>query len=360
VENQTLKGLVLSGGKGTRLRPLTHTAAKQLVPVANQPILFYVLRNLADAGIRNVGMIISPDTGKAIQEAVQDGKDWGINVEYILQEEPLGLAHAVKVAQPFLGMSPFVMYLGDNLIGSSIGQFRDAFQRSKADATILLKEVNTPSDFGNAEIDKAGRVIRLVEKPKEPKSNLALVGIYFFSPKIHEAIDQIQPSGRGELEITDAIQWMADHGGEVIGRRLDGWWIDTGKKDDLLTANTVVLDSWVERQISGEVDERSQVSGRVRLGKGSRIINTQMRGPVVIGEGVCIEGSFIGPFTSIADGCRILDSVVEHCVILENATIDHIDRLEDSLVGKGSRVMKSQGKSHAYRLLIGDDSEVLL
>ena len=356
----TIKGLVLSGGKGTRLRPLTYTAAKQLVPVANQPILFYVLKNLADAGIRNVGMIISPETGKAIQDAVRDGKDWGIHVEYILQEEPLGLAHAVKVAKPFLGVSPFVMYLGDNLIGSSIVKFRDAFERARADATILLKEVDAPSNFGNAEIDKAGRVIRLVEKPKEPKSNLALVGIYFFSPKIYQAIEEIKPSARGELEITDAIQWLLDHGDEVIGHRLDGWWIDTGKKDDLLTANTVVLDSWVQRDISGEIDERSKVGGRVRLGKGSRIINTQVRGPVVIGESVYIESSFIGPFTSIADGCRIVNSVVEHCVVLENATIDQIDRLEDSLVGKGSRVMRSQGKSHAYRLLIGDDSEVLL
>ena len=360
MDDRTIKGLVLSGGKGTRLRPLTYTAAKQLVPVANQPILFYVLQNLTDAGIRDVGIIIAPDTGKAIQDAVRDGNNWGIHVEYILQQEPLGLAHAVKVARPFLGMNPFVMYLGDNLIGSSITQFRDAFEISKADASILLKEVETPANFGNAEIDETGRVIRLVEKPKEPKSNLALVGIYFFSPKIHEAIDQIRPSWRGELEITDAIQWLLDQGAEVKGHRVEGWWLDTGKKDDLLTANTVVLDSWVQRQISGEVDADSQVNGRVRLGKGSRIINTQVRGPVVIGEDVRIEGSFIGPFTSIADKCRILHSAVEHCVILENATIDHIDRLEDSLVGKGSRVMKSQGKSHAYRLLIGDDSEVLL
>jgi len=360
VRDRSIKALVLSGGKGTRLRPLTYTAAKQLVPVANQPILFYVLQNLADAEIRSVGMIISPETGKAIQDAVGDGSDWGLNVEYILQEEPLGLAHAVKVAKPFLGMNPFVMYLGDNLIGSSITKFREEFENSQPDASILLKEVDNPANFGNAEIDETGRVIRLVEKPKEPKSNLALVGIYFFSSKIHEAIDRIQPSHRGELEITDAIQWLLDQGAEVNGHRVEGWWLDTGKKDDLLTANTVVLDSWVQRQISGDIDADSQVSGRVRMGKGSRIINTQVRGPVVIGDGVVIEGSFIGPFTSIADKCRVLHSAVEHCVILENATIDHIDRLEDSVVGKGSRVMKLQGKSHAYRLLIGDDSEVLL
>jgi glucose-1-phosphate thymidylyltransferase len=360
VPDRIIKGLVLSGGKGTRLRPLTYTGAKQLVPVANQPILFYVLKNLADAGIQDVGIIISPDTGEAIRDAVRDGDDWGINVEYIVQEEPLGLAHAVKIARPFLGSHPFVMYLGDNLIGSGIGPFREAFEKSSADATILLKEVDTPANFGNAEMDQAGRVIRLVEKPKDPKSNLALVGIYFFSPKIHAAIDEIRPSWRGELEITDAIQRLLDNAGEVIGHRLTGWWLDTGKKDDLLTANTVVLDTWAEREICGEIDEDSHVSGRVRLGKGSRIINSQVRGPVVIGESVHVERSFIGPFTSIANGCRILDSVVEHCVVLEKATIERIDRLEDSLVGKGSRVMKSQGKSHAYRLMIGDDSEVLL
>ncbi len=360
MESQTLKGLILSGGRGTRLRPLTYTAAKQLVPVANKPILFYVLDYLAMAGVRDVGVIISPETGKAIQDAVGDGENWGIEVEYILQQEPMGLAHAVKVARPFLGMNPFVMYLGDNLIGSGIAEFQKRFEESKPDATILLKEVDTPSSFGIAEIDGDGRVIRLVEKPKNPKSNLALVGIYFFSAKIHKAIDQIQPSWRGELEITDAIQLLLDQGGKVIGHRLEGWWLDTGKKDDLLTANTTVLDSWIQRQISGEVDAQSQVSGRVQLGKGSRIINSQVRGPVVIGQDVLIEGSFIGPFTSIADRCRIQDSVVEHCVVLENSSIQHVDRLEDSLIGKGSCVTKSQGNHHAYRLMIGDDSEVLL
>jgi len=360
MESQTLKGLVLSGGRGTRLKPLTYTAAKQLVPVANRPILFYVLDNLAAAGIREVGMIISPETGKAIQDAVGDGKNWGIEVEYILQQEPMGLAHAVKVARPFLGMSPFVMYLGDNLIGSGIAEFQKRFEESKSDATILLKEVDTPSSFGIAEIDGDGRVVRLVEKPRNPKSNLALVGIYFFSPKIHEAIDVIQPSWRGELEITDAIQWLVEQGRKVITHCLTGWWLDTGKKDDLLTANRVVLDEWIQRQISGEVDGRSHVSGRVQLGKDSRIIDSTVRGPVVIGENVHIEGSFIGPFTSVASGCRVLNSAVEHCVVLENSTIEHVDRLEDSLVGKRCRVMKSEGNHHAHRLLIGDDSEVLL
>ena len=357
---QAVKGLVLSGGKGTRLRPLTHTAAKQLVPVANRPILYYVLDNLLEAGIRDVGIIISPETGKAIQAAVGNGEAWDINVQYILQDEPLGLAHAVKVARSFLGTEPFVMYLGDNLIGSGIGGFCETFKKSNADASILLKEVENPSSFGIAEVNGQGQVCRLVEKPENPRSNLALVGIYFFSPKIHDAIERIQPSARGELEITDAIQELLQQGFNVLSHRLDSWWLDTGKKDDLLTANSIVLDECVKRQILGKVDEESQVSGRVRLGKGSTVTRTTIRGPVVVGDNVTIEHSFIGPFTSIGNGCRILSSVMEHCVLLENARIEHVDRLEDSLVGKGSAVIKNRGNHQAYRLMIGDDSEVLV
>ena len=360
MKSAELKGLVLSGGRGTRLRPLTYTAAKQLVPVANRPILYYVLDNLSEAGIRDVGMIISPETGNAIQDAVEDGSRWGIKVQYIPQDEPLGLAHAVKVARAFLGKSPFIMYLGDNLIGSGIRGFCDSFEKSKADATILLKEVSNPSSFGIAEVNGAGHVLRLVEKPREPRSNLALVGIYFFSSKIHEAIDRIRPSPRGELEITDAIQELLEQGRNVLSHQLDGWWLDTGKKDDLLTANSVVLDEWVKRHVVGEVDGESQVSGRVRLGKGSKVIRSTIRGPVVIGDNVQVEGSFVGPFTSIGNGCRILSSVMEHCVLLENARIENVDRLEDSLVGKGSSVIKNRGNHQAYRLMIGDDSEVLV
>lgn len=357
---QKLKGLVLSGGRGTRLRPLTHTAAKQLVPVGNRPILFYVLDNLQKAGVVDVGIVISPETGNAIREAVGDGGAWGMRVEYIEQKEPLGLAHAVKTAQPYLADDSFVMYLGDNLIGSGIKTFRDDFERSGVSASILLKEVENPSSFGIAEIDANQRVVRLVEKPKEPKSNLALVGIYFFTRAIHDAIATIKPSWRGELEITDAIQALLEKGSHVLSHRISAWWLDTGKKDDLLTANTVVLDEWVQRRIDGEIDGQSQVTGRVQLGKGSRIENSTVRGPVVIGEDVTIEGSFVGPFTSIGAGCRIRSSVLEHCVLLENTRVEFVDRLEDSLIGKNSSVIKDHKSRQAYRLSIGDDCEVLL
>jgi glucose-1-phosphate thymidylyltransferase len=360
VMSSKLKGLVLSGGRGTRLRPLTHTAAKQLVPVGNRPILFHVLDNLKNAGVDDVGIVISPETGNAVRDAVGDGKSWGMRIEYILQSEPLGLAHAVKIAQPYLGADSFVMYLGDNLIGAGIRDYRDRFEESGAQASILLKTVENPSSFGIAEVDDQQRVIRLVEKPKEPKSNFALVGIYFFKPEIHQAISRISPSWRGELEITDAIQGLLDGGGEVLSDRVEAWWLDTGKKDDLLTANTVVLDEWVTRRIEGEINPQSQVTGRVQLGHGSRVVNSTVRGPVVIGDNVSVENSFVGPFTSIGNGCRIVSSVLEHCVLLEGARIEHVDRLEDSLIGKNSVVLKDHTSRQAYRLMIGDDSEVLL
>ncbi len=355
-----LKGLILSGGRGTRLRPLTHTAAKQLVPVANRPILFHVLDNLQKAAVNDVGIVISPETGQAIRDAVGDGSAWGMKVSFIEQAEPLGLAHAVKVARPYLGADSFVMYLGDNLIGSGIEAFRDEFEKSGAVSSILLKEVDNPSSFGIAEVDDQQRVLSLVEKPKEPKSNLALVGIYFFTEKIHGAIDSIKPSWRGELEITDAIQLLLSQGCKVLSHRIDAWWLDTGKKDDLLTANTVVLDEWVQRKIDGEIDGASQVTGRVQLGKGSRVIGSTIRGPVVIGDDVLVENSFVGPFTSIGNGCRIISSVLEHCLLLEGARVENVDRLEDSLLGKNSAVVREQKSRQGYRLMIGDDSEVLL
>lgn len=354
-----MKGLILSGGKGTRLRPLTHTAAKQLVPVANKPILFYVIENLARAGIADLGVIISPETGDLVQEAVGDGSRWGVTITYILQDQPAGLAHAVKIARPFLNDSPFVMYLGDNLISSSIAAFLQDFTREALDALVLLKEVDNPGQFGIAELDDRGKLLRLVEKPQEPPSNLALVGVYFFTPAIHPVIDTLKPSWRGELEITDAIQSLLASGKRVDWRRLGGWWLDTGKKDDLLTANTQVLDAWSEREILGEMDSDSQVTGRVSIGQGTRVVNSTIRGPAAIGVGCFIKDSFIGPFTSIGDDSRVEASVIEHSVILAGAVIAHVDRLEDSLLGRNARVAR-HNRQRSLQLLLGDDAVVEL
>jgi glucose-1-phosphate thymidylyltransferase len=353
-----MKALILSGGRGTRLRPITYTGAKQLVPVANRPILFYVLDNIAQVGISEVAMVISPETGDEIRHAVGSGDRWQLKIEYILQERPGGLAHAVRTARPFLAESPFVMYLGDNLIGCGIGAFINRFESSRSDAVIVLKAVEDPSQFGVAEIGAHGRLMRLLEKPKEPPSNLALIGVYVFSPKIHAAIEQLTPSARGELEITDAIQKLIDWHCAVDTSILDAWWLDTGKKDDLLAANTVVLDQWLKADIQGEVDSSSRVSGRVKIGPGSKIANSKIRGPVTIGEGVTIDDSFIGPYSSIGDGTQIHQSVVEHCVVLEYCTINRVDRLEDSVLGKRVTVSANQGPYKAFRLLVGDHSVI--
>jgi glucose-1-phosphate thymidylyltransferase len=353
----TMKGLVLSGGRGTRLRPITHTAAKQLVPVANKPILFYVLENLAAAGITDVGIVIAPETGAAIRDAVGDGIALGIRPTWILQDQPLGLAHAVQTAQPFLGDAPFVMYLGDNLIGTRITRFTEEFAASDAAAQILLKPVPNPSAFGIATVDGNGRVIRLVEKPKDPPSDLALVGVYFFRPAVHAAIAAIRPSARGELEITDAIQRLLDTGARVDACVVDEWWLDTGKKDDLLAANTTVLDSWCERRIAGDVDATSDVQGRVDVGPGTVIRNSRIRGPVAIGPGCEITDSFIGPFTSIGSESRIVSSTVQHAVLLERCRVTGVDRIEDSLLGRDV-VVRSRGAKGVLRVSLGDDSEV--
>lgn len=355
-----MKALVLSGGQGTRLRPITYTGAKQLVPVANRPILFYVLDNIARTGISEVGIVISPQTGDEIRIAVGAGDRWGLKIQYIVQDQPGGLAHAVKIARSFLGDSPFVMYLGDNLIGCDIDAFVGQFQSSAPAALILLKAVDDPSRFGVAEIDQDRRVIRLIEKPKDPPSNLALVGVYVFSPRIHHAIDAISPSLRGELEITDAIQKLLDWKLPVESHIIEGWWLDTGKKDDLLAANTAILDDWVKRDIQGEVDAESQVTGRVQIALGARIIKCTVRGPVVIGEGAIIEHSFVGPYSSIGHGAHIKDSVIEHCVLLENCRIVGIDRLEDSVLGKNVEVVANHARHKAVRLMLGEDSKVEL
>lgn len=355
-----MKALILAGGTGTRLKPITHTVAKQLLPVANKPILFYVLGQIIESGITDIGIIVSPDTGDRIKEAITDGSKWQAKITYILQPEPLGLAHAVETAGDFLGNSSFLMFLGDNLIQGGVKAFVDEFNTLRCDALVLLKEVSDPRFFGVAELDSSGKVVRLVEKPKEPKSNLALVGAYLFTPEIHKAIAQIKPSWRGELEITDAIQKLFDLGKTVQSHFLKGWWLDTGKKDDLLEANRVVLDDLLQLSIKGDVDSKSQVAGRVEIREGVKVEGSTVRGPVSIAEGCQIRNSLIGPFTSIGAGTIIEDSSIEHSVILENSHIYRIERLVDSVIGRGVEFKKSDERFRAIKLFVGDDSRIEL
>lgn len=357
-----MKALILSGGKGTRLRPLTYTGAKQLVPVANKPILWYGIEEMVAAGITDIGIIISPETGTEVKNKTGDGERFGANITYILQDQPAGLAHAVKVARTFLADSPFIMYLGDNLIQpGDLSYFLQKFTQQQPEALILLREVVNPSAFGVAKVDHTGRVLELIEKPKVPPSNLALVGVYFFSPIIHEAINRIQPSNRGELEITDGIQCLIDHEKQVIACKLDGWWLDTGKKDDLLEANRLILDTYLKASNLGEVDSKSQIIGRVKIGSNSQIINCTIRGPVVIGKNCYLENCFIGPYSSIADNTKLIDTDLEHSVILEGAKIIGINqRIIDSVIGQRAQLTVAPRRPKALRFLIGDDCQIEL
>lgn len=353
------KALVLCGGKGTRLRPLTYTLPKQLIPVANRPVVHYVMDHLCAAGIREVGVIVAPDTREQIQDALASNP-WDFSFTFLLQEQPLGLAHTILVAREFIDRHPFIMYLGDNLVGTGLAPLIELFRQHHADAVILLKEVPDPRQFGVAVLDGGGRLQRLVEKPTEPPSNLALVGVYIFAPTVLEAVQAIRPSWRGELEITDAIQWMLQAGRRVLGERLLSWWLDCGKKDDLLEANRVVLDEWLQREVSGAVDGASRLSGRVRIEEGAVVERSEIRGPVLVAAGARIEDSFVGPYTSVGRGCTISRSSLEHCVLLDGARIDGIRRLEDSVLGRHANVCRDPARHEALRLLIGDDSEVVL
>lgn len=356
-----MKALILSGGKGTRLRPLTYTGAKQLVPVANKPILWYGIESIVSVGITDIGIVISPETGPEVQAKTGNGDRFGAKITYILQDQPAGLAHAVKIAQPFLGDDPFVMYLGDNVIQSDLTPFLQQFRDRQLDSLILLRQVPNPSAFGVAQVDERGRVLALIEKPKHPPSNLALVGIYFFGAEIHQAIARIQPSARGELEITDAIQNLIDRDRAVESCNLDGWWLDTGKKDDLLEANRVILDMGLQPHNLGEVDERSQVIGRVEIGPGTRVVDCTIRGPVVIGDNCHLEHCYIGPYSSIADGAKIRNVDLDHSVVLQGADIADIpQRIVDSVIGQRARLSAAPQRPKALRFMIGDDSQVEL
>ncbi|MEU9391026.1 glucose-1-phosphate thymidylyltransferase [Streptomyces sp. NPDC048324] len=351
-----MKALLLSGGSGTRLRPITHTSAKQLVPVANKPVLFYGLEAIAQAGITEVGIVVG-DTAEEIRAAVGDGSAFGLDVTYIPQSAPLGLAHAVLIAREFLGEDDFVMYLGDNFVVGGITSLVDAFRAERPDARILLTRVADPSAFGVAQLDDSGRVVGLEEKPPQPRSDLALVGVYLFTPAVHEAVRAIKPSGRGELEITDALQWMIDAGRDVRSTTISGYWKDTGNVTDMLEVNRSVLEG-LEGRIDGTVDGLSELIGRVRVGAGAQVTGSRIVGPVVIGANTVIADSYVGPFTSIAEDCRIEDSEIEYSIVLRDSSVRGVGRVEASLIGRNVEVTPAPRKPAAHRLVLGDHSKV--
>jgi glucose-1-phosphate thymidylyltransferase len=356
-----MKALILAGGAGTRLRPITHTRAKQLVPVANKPILFYGIEAMVDAGITEIGVIVG-DTRDEVMAALGDGSAFGAEITYIGQDEPLGLAHCVLIARDFLGDDEFVMYLGDNLLEQDLGAFVSAFAAARTGeapptAQILLKQVPDPHRFGIATLDSEGHVVALVEKPDDPPSDLALVGVYLFDPTIHEAVAAIEPSARGELEITDAIQWLIDTGRRVRCELLTGWWIDTGKLTPLLEANRLLLEK-LDRRIDGAVDDRSVLDGRVAVAEGAEIVNSTIRGPVAIGAGTRVVDSFIGPFSAVGNRCEVVNSEIEHSVVMDDSKVIDIPRLEDSLIGSDAVVARSKQRPRALRLMVGDHCQI--
>ena len=357
----TVKALILAGGAGTRLRPITYTRAKQLVPVANKPILFYGIEAMVDAGITEIGVIVG-DTREEVMEALGDGTQFGAAITYVTQDEPLGLAHCVLIAKDFLGDDDFVMYLGDNLLEQDLAAFTAAFERERSgttapDAQILLKQVPDPHRFGIATLDSEGSVVKLIEKPVDPPSDLALVGVYLFNSTIHEAVAAIEPSPRGELEITDAIQWLVDQGRRVRCELLAGWWIDTGKLTPLLEANRLLLER-IDTQIDGDVDESSVIDGRVHIAGGARIINSTIHGPVSVGPDTEIRDALIGPFSAIGARCSVTSSEVEHSVIMDNSIISDIPRLEGSLIGSHAKVIRTARKPRSLQLMVGDHCQI--
>ncbi len=355
---EPLKGLILSGGRGTRLRPITYTSAKQLVPVANKPVLFYGLEAMASAGIEEVGIIIAPETGEEIRATAGDGERFGLRITYIVQGEPLGLAHAVLTAEPFLGDSSFVMYLGDNLLQGGIDEFVADFREHAPDALILLTPVPDPENYGVAEL-RDGAVAQLREKPPDPATDLALVGVYMFTARIHHAARTIAPSARGELEITDAIQHIVDAGGRVEPHVVRGWWKDTGRLEDMLAANRLVLDT-VEARVEGELID-TQVDGRVVVEPGATLERSTVRGPAIIGAGARLTDAYVGPYTAVGEGCVIRNAEVEHSILLSGSSVcDLAGRMESSLLGRQASVSRSERQPRASRFMVGDNSEIWL
>jgi glucose-1-phosphate thymidylyltransferase len=354
----TLKGLVICGGKGSRLRPFTYTGAKQMVPIANKPILFYAIDQLVEAGIREITIIVSPETGDQVRREAGDGSRFGAQIDYIEQLKPGGIAQAVGLGRERMAASPFVTFLGDNFITRGIVPFVRAFEASDADAAIFLKHVADPTQFGVAEFE-GERLVRVVEKPAAPSSDLAVIGSYMFTDRVWDAIDSIHPSARGELEITDTIQWLLDNSSKVQAEVVEGEWIDTGKHDDLLAANRIVLETLPDNRGGGTVDEASTLHGRVVLESGCTIVNSVISGPAIIGEHTRIENSYIGPFTSIDRDCEIVESEIAGSVVLESTTIKHLGhRIEHSLIGRNVELMGDDRKPRGFQLILGDFSRV--
>ncbi len=351
-----MKALITAGGHGTRLRPITHTQNKHLIPIANKLMLDYALDYVREAGITEVGIIINAGD-KSIEEAFGKGVDRGLNITYITQGAPLGLAHVVKISKEFIGEEPFVFYLGDNILVGGIKRFIDDFNRNGSNCHLVLSRVPDPNRFGVAQVE-GERIVSIEEKPEVPKSDLAVTGIYIYDSHIFEAVNNIAPSKRGELEISDAHQYLLDKGYIVSFSEITGWWKDTGKPSDLLEANRLVLDNLVDRRL-GDVDNQSSVSGRVNLGRDVKIIRSNIRGPVIIGDNTVIENAYIGPYTAIGRNCRIVSSEVEFSIIMDYCKIENITRrIEASLLGNDVRILRARKKPSTHRFMLGDQSRV--
>ncbi|MFH1850793.1 MAG: glucose-1-phosphate thymidylyltransferase [Candidatus Neomarinimicrobiota bacterium] len=353
-----MKALITAGGHGTRLRPITHTQNKHLIPIANKLMLDYALEYVAEAGIREAGIVINAgDT--SIRDAFGNGDKYGLNLTYIPQSAPLGLAHVVKIAQDFIGDEPFIFYLGDNILVGGVQSYIESFKSNHSNCHLVLSRVQDPNRFGVAELS-GDRIIGIEEKPQAPKSDLAVTGIYIYDKSIFEAVNNIQPSARGELEISDAHQYLLDHGKAVSYSVITGWWKDTGKPSDLLEANRLVLDNIQPRQL-GRVDATSELSGAVSIGRNTRVINSRVRGPVIIGENVELKDAYIGPYTAIGDGCKIINSEIEFTIMLENCTVKEVKgRIDSSLIGTDVEIIQAERKPHSHRFILGDQSRVVL
>ncbi|MDD4362656.1 MAG: glucose-1-phosphate thymidylyltransferase [Atribacterota bacterium] len=355
-----MKAIILCAGKGTRLRPLTYTSAKHLIPLANKPALYYGIEKIKACGIDKIGIIIGKETGEDIKKGIGTGEKWGVVIDYILQEEPLGLAHAVKVAREYLQEESFLMFLGDNLLKNDIKEYRNKFERGNSNAFVLLTHVENPQQFGIAVL-KNNKIVKLTEKPKDPPSDLALIGVYFFDKNIHKAIENIHPSNRGELEITDAVQWLIDNKYNVEAEVIDGWWKDTGKPEDIIEANRLILEDIHRDMNNADIDEKSKIFGRVKLGENVKITNSTILGPVAIGNDVIITNSYIGPFTSLSNSVIVENSEIEYSIVMYNTIINNIEsRMQNCLIGKDVHIYSSNEMPRAYKFILADDSKVRL